>query len=70
MNTVSVETARSASVMSADSGWRDFYRVGAISAFLFVILNIVAIGLDLAAPPPVSGGAATLEFIASNRQAI
>ena len=53
--------------MSVDTTWREFYRVAAVSAFLVVILNIAAIALDFAAPPPISGGAATLEFIASHK---
>lgn len=50
-----------------DPSWRGLYRAGSISAILFVALNIIAIVLDFTAPPPVSGGAATLEFIAENR---
>ena len=34
---------------------------------LFVALLILALVLDFAAPPPVHGGAATLEFIARNK---
>lgn len=50
-----------------DSSWRSLYRAGGVSAFLFVVLNLVALVLDFGAPPPVSGGVATLEFIAAHR---
>ena len=53
--------------MCADAAWRRLYGAGWVSALLFVILNIGAIVVDLATPPPVSGGAATLEFIAAHR---
>jgi hypothetical protein len=50
-----------------DDAWRGLYRVGGIAAFLVVVLNLAALALDLRAPPPVSGGMATLEFIATHR---
>lgn len=50
-----------------DPSWKGLYRVGSVSAIIFVVLNIVAIVLDLTTPPPVSGGAATLQFIAEHR---
>lgn len=50
-----------------DPSWRGLYRAGSISAVLFVVLTVVAIVLDLTTPPPVSGGVATLRFIAQNR---
>jgi hypothetical protein len=53
----------------ADDGqtWRRLYFVAGISSVLFVGLLILALVLDFAAPPPVHGGAATLEFIARNK---
>lgn len=51
----------------SDPSWRGLYRIGSVSAVLFVVFNIMALVLDLTAPPPVSDGAATLEFIAENR---
>jgi Domain of unknown function (DUF4386) len=51
-----------------DPAWAPLYRVGGISAWLFVTLLIIAIALAVATPPPpISGGAATLEYIASHR---
>lgn len=63
------ETSRSpgADATGPDPAWRDLYLTGSVSAILFVVLNVMAIAFDLTAPPPVSGGAATLEFIAGHR---
>lgn len=53
----------------ADDGqtWRRLYFWAGLSSVLFVGLLILALVLDFAAPPPVHGGAATLEFIARNK---
>jgi hypothetical protein len=54
--------------ISSDDSWRALYRVGAISAFAYVLMIIVPIALLVAAPqPPLSGGAAILEYIAAHR---
>ncbi|MFN8486247.1 MAG: DUF4386 family protein [Caldilineaceae bacterium] len=53
--------------IDSDLAWRSLYRVGGVSGLLFVVLNLIAIVLDLTTPPPVSGGVATLEFIAAHR---
>jgi len=55
------------SVTATDLTWHSLYLAGAFSSAVFVVLNIAAIVLDFSAPPPVSGGTATLEFIASHR---
>ncbi|MDI3212146.1 DUF4386 family protein [Arthrobacter sp. AL12] len=47
--------------------WRRLYFWAGISSVLFVALLILALVLDFAAPPPVHGGAGTLEFIARNK---
>lgn len=47
--------------------WRRLYFWAGISSVLFVALLILALVLDFAAPPPVHGGEATLEFIARNK---
>lgn len=53
----------------ADSqSWRQLYFWAGISSVLFVALLILALILDFAAPPPVHGGAETLEFIARNKR--
>jgi hypothetical protein len=51
-----------------ESGWCALYRLGAISAGLFVVCMLVAILLAVATPPPpTTGGAATLDYIAAHR---
>ncbi|MDQ0768913.1 hypothetical protein QF031_001662 [Pseudarthrobacter defluvii] len=48
-------------------GWGLLYLTAGASSVLFVLLLIAALVLDFVAPPPVHGGAATLEFIAANK---
>lgn len=48
-------------------GWGLLYLTAGASSILFVLLLIAALVLDFLAPPPVHGGAATLEFIAANK---
>lgn len=47
--------------------WRLLYLVAGSGAILFVVLLLTALAIDFMAPPPVHGGAATLEFIAANK---
>lgn len=47
--------------------WRKLYLLAGISSLLFVVLLVLALILDFTAPPPVHGGAGTLEFIARNK---
>jgi Domain of unknown function (DUF4386) len=47
--------------------WRSLYLIAGISSIAFVVLLIAALVIDFLAPPPVHGGAATLEFIAVNK---
>ena len=55
-------------IARADSRWRMLYRIGGISAGLFVAMLLVATVLVIATPPPpTAGGAATLGYIASHR---
>ena len=51
----------------AQPGWGLLYLAAGASSILFVLLLIAALVLDFLAPPPVRGGAATLEFIAANK---
>jgi hypothetical protein len=54
--------------LGPDPAWSDLYRAGGISAGLFVLLMVTAIALAVAFPqPPISGGAATLDYIAKYR---
>ena len=55
---------------ASDPSWRGLYRAGSVSAVLYVVFTVAAIVLSsIVARPPLSGGAATLEFIAENRTA-
>jgi hypothetical protein len=48
--------------------WGPLYRIGAVSAGLFVALLAAAVVLAVATPPPpTAGGAATLDFIVAHR---
>lgn len=47
--------------------WRSLYLVAGIGSIAFVLLLITALIVDFIAPPPVHGGAETLEFIAANK---
>lgn len=47
--------------------WGPFLTGAGIAAIAFVVLLVAALVLDVLAPPPVDGGAATLEFIADHR---
>src|SRR5512135_1411623 len=54
---------------SLDLSWSELYRVGGIAAILFVVLTIVSLVLEVTTPSqPNSGGAATLQYIASHRK--
>lgn len=66
METTSVGRSLGEAEASPDPSWRGLYRVGSISAVLYVVLIIVPLVLlNIAPQPPLSGGAATLQYIAS-----
>src|SRR5437764_14942051 len=68
METTTVRRTSREAVTSPDPSWRDLYRAGGVSAFLYIVLLIVPIVLIFTTPqPPISGGAATLQYIASNK---
>ena len=51
-----------------DPTWRLLYRVGGVSAWIFVAMTVAAIALAIATPPPpTAGGTATLSYIAAHR---
>lgn len=55
-------------IQGADPQWRELYRIGGVSAWVFVAMVVVAIVLVVATPlAPNQGGAATLDFIAAHR---
>ena len=55
------------STAAGSQSWRQLYFWAGISAVAFVALLIVAVVLDAVAPPPIHGGAETLEFIAGHK---
>lgn len=55
-------------ISSPDPSWRGLYRAGGVSAFLYIVLLLVPIVLVFIVPqPPITGGAAVLQYIASNK---
>ncbi len=53
---------------SPDSSWNLLYRLGAISAFAYILMILVPLVLLIVAPQaPTSGGAAILEYIVAHR---
>lgn len=52
---------------SPDPSWRTLYRVGAVSALLFVIMVLVPVTLLFVAPVPPTDGRELLEYIDSNK---
>jgi hypothetical protein len=68
METTSVRRSPGGASASPDPSWSGLYRVGGVSAALYVVLIIVPLVLLSATPqPPLSGGAATLQYIASHK---
>ena len=68
METLSVGKSSGEAVAGPDPSWRGLYRAGGVSAVLYVVLPIVALVLLIITPPaPSSGGAATLQYIASHK---
>jgi len=68
METTSVRRSPGEASASPDPSWRGLYRVGGVSAALYVVLIIIPLVLLNTTPlPPLSGGAATLQYIASHK---
>jgi Domain of unknown function (DUF4386) len=68
VNPVSAEESRSAGIAGPDPSWRLLYRVGGVSAWLFVGMLVAAIVLAITTPaPPTTDGTATLTYIAAHR---
>jgi hypothetical protein len=51
----------------SEQPYRTLYRVAGVASILFVALYLAAFTLDVIAPPPVTGGVETLEFIADHK---
>jgi Domain of unknown function (DUF4386) len=64
-----VGTSRQSSGTSGpDPAWRVLYRIGGVSAWIFVAMLVVAIVIAVVSPaPPTHGGSATLSFITAHR---
>lgn len=62
------ETLSNDIAAAPDRSWRSLYRVGAVSAALYVLLIIVPVVLINVAPqPPLTGGTALLDYIAAHK---
>src|SRR5450759_423008 len=65
MNT---DRSQSAAIAGPDPSWRLLYRVGGVSAGIFVAMIVVGVVIAIATPaPPTAGGTATLSYIAAHR---
>ncbi len=54
--------------LARTDSYRGLTRIGGVSAYLYVVLAVVPIVLLVTAPwPPATGGAAVLQYIASNK---
>lgn len=49
------------------AGWHPLYRVGGVAALVFVAMLLAAAVLDTIAPPPATGTADTLQFVADHK---
>ena len=68
MDATSVRRTQEQLDTGPDTSWRGLYRIGGISAFLYIVLLIVPIVLIFTTQqPPASDGAAILQYIASNK---
>ena len=69
MEALSIERPSGEAEASPDPSWRGLYRAGGVSAALYIVLGLIAPVVLLFTMPqqPSSGGAATLQYIASNR---
>lgn len=67
MSDIQSAVQRQSTPAGDSSQWRPLFLSAGIASVLFVILLIAALVLDFLAPPPVHGGAETLEFIAANK---
>jgi hypothetical protein len=57
-------------IAGPDPAWRVLYRVGGVSAWVFVAMLVIAIVIAVVTPaPPTHGGSVTLGFIAAHRMA-
>jgi Domain of unknown function (DUF4386) len=65
---VNAARSESANIAGPDPSWRLLYRIGGVSAWIFVAMIVAAIVVAIATPaPPTAGGTATLSYIAAHR---
>lgn len=69
METLRVERSSREAEASPDLSWRGLYHAGGVAVVLYIVLGLIAPVVLLFAMPqqPSSGGAATLQYIASHR---
>src|SRR5664279_6135627 len=65
---MNADRSQSAGIAGPDPSWHQLYRIGGVSAWIFVAMTVAAIALAIATPPPTTaGGTATLSYIAAHR---
>jgi len=65
---MNADRSPSVGIAGPDPSWRLLYRIGGVSAWIFVAMVVAGIVLVGAAPrPPAAGGTATLNYIAAHR---
>ena len=65
---MNADRSQSVGIAGPDPSWHLLYRIGGISAWIFVAMTVAAIALAIATPPPpTAGGTATLSYIAAHR---
>ena len=65
---MNADRSQSAGIAGPDPSWHQLYRIGGVSAWIFVAMTVAAIALAIATPPPpTAGGTATLSYIAAHR---
>jgi len=62
-----VGTSRPVPAARPDRSWHQLYRIGGISAWVFVAMTVAGIMIAATAQPPTDGGTATLSYIAAHR---
>ena len=65
---IDADRSQSVGMAGPDPSWRLLYRIGGVSAWIFVAMMVAAIVVVIATPaPPTAGGTATLSYIAAHR---
>jgi len=65
---MNADRSQSAGIAGPDPSWHLLYRIGGVSAWIFVAMIVAGIVLVGAVPrPPAAGGTATLNYIAAHR---